>query len=59
VGCTAQIEIRTGIDLKHTKLAMDRNLQAEITETKPVVDSVPTRQRLISGKDKIKRDDLS
>jgi hypothetical protein len=37
---TARMEIRTGIDLKRTKLAMDLNLRGEITESTPVADVV-------------------
>jgi hypothetical protein len=34
------MEIRTGIDLKRTKVAMDLNLRGEITEIKLVADAV-------------------
>jgi len=34
VVCTAQMEIRTGIDLKRTKLAMDLNLREEVTKVR-------------------------
>jgi hypothetical protein len=47
-----------GIGLKRTTLAIDRNSRGEITKTKLVADLARTRQKLISGKDKIKRDDL-
>ncbi len=39
VVCTARMEIRTGIDLKRTKLAMDLNLREEVTESTPVADA--------------------
>ena len=52
------MEIRTGIDLKCTKLAVDPNLQEEITETKPVADVVWMRHKLTSEKMKLNGTDF-
>ena len=58
VVCTARIEIRTGIDLKRAKPAMDLNLRGDITETKPVADVVGMRHKLTSEKMELNGTDL-
>ena len=52
------MEIRTGIDLKRTKLAMDLNLHGKITESTPVADVVWMRHKLTSDKMELNGNDL-
>jgi hypothetical protein len=52
------MEIRTGIDLKRSKLAMDLNLGGEITESTPVADVVWMRHKLTSEKMKLNGNDF-
>jgi hypothetical protein len=52
------MEIRTGIDLKRTKLAMGLNLYGKITESTPVADVVRMRHKLTSEKLELSGNDL-
>jgi hypothetical protein len=52
------MEIRTGIDLKRTKLAMGLNLYGKITESTPVADVVWMRHKLTSEKLELSGNDL-
>jgi hypothetical protein len=58
VVCTAQIEIRTGINVIRTKLAKALNLRGKITETKLVADVIWMRHKSTSEKMKLNGNDL-
>jgi hypothetical protein len=52
------MEIRTGIDLKRTKLAMDLNLRGESLESTPVADVIWMGHKPTSEKMKLNGNDL-
>jgi hypothetical protein len=59
VVCTVSMEIRTRLDLKHTKACEGSQLRGETTETMPLVDAVWMRHKLTSEKIKLNENDRS